>query len=62
MLSCKEVTHLLSQAQDRRLSLAERLSLRLHLAICRGCSNFSGQMDFLRRACRRYTHRDDRHE
>lgn len=59
MLNCKEVTHLLSQAQDRQLSLAERLSLRLHLAICRGCSNFSGQIDFLRQACRRYTDRGD---
>jgi hypothetical protein len=59
MLTCKEVTHLLSQGQDRRLSVGERLSLRLHLAICRGCSNFRGQMDFLRLACRRYKGRDD---
>ena len=60
MLSCKEVTHLLSQAQDRELGFGERLSLRLHLAMCRGCSNFKQQMGFLRAACRRYVGRDER--
>lgn len=55
MLNCKEVTRLLSEAQDRKLSVSERLKLEMHLAMCRGCSNFRKQMDFLRAACRRYT-------
>lgn len=54
MLSCKEVTHKLSEAQDRELSLSERLQLEMHLAMCRGCRNFKKQMNFLRMACRRY--------
>jgi hypothetical protein len=54
MLSCKQVTRLLSEGQDRKLTLIERLSLRLHLAMCKGCANFGRQMDFLRTACRRY--------
>ncbi|MES2771597.1 MAG: zf-HC2 domain-containing protein [Pseudomonadota bacterium] len=54
MLNCKEATHLLSQAQDRRLSLAESMRLKMHLAICRGCQNFKSQMRFLRQACARY--------
>lgn len=54
MLKCKEVTHLLSESQDRKLSLSERLGLELHLAMCSGCKNFKGQMAFLRQACRRY--------
>ena len=54
MLKCKEVSHLLSESQDRKLDLSERLQLKVHLAMCRGCRNYKGQMDFLRLACRRY--------
>ncbi|WP_126444903.1 zf-HC2 domain-containing protein [Sulfuricystis multivorans] len=54
MLSCKEVTHLLSEGQDRKLSLRERLALKMHLAMCKGCTNYRRQMDFLHRACKRY--------
>lgn len=54
MLTCKEVTHLLSEAQDRKLTLAEKVHLEMHLAICKGCKNFKAQMSFLREACKRY--------
>jgi Putative zinc-finger len=57
MLSCKESTRLLSQAQDRILTLPERLQLEMHLAICKGCRNYKGQLNFLREACRRYIDR-----
>lgn len=60
MLSCKEATHLLSDDQDRKLTLAERISLEMHLAMCKGCANFRKQMDFLRTACRRYAGRVER--
>jgi hypothetical protein len=55
MLSCKQTTELLSQGQDRKLGLREKIALRLHLAICDGCRNFRRQMNFLRRACRHFT-------
>ena len=48
MLSCKEATRLLSQAQDRRLSYGERIKLRLHLMACVACSRFSRQLAVLR--------------
>jgi hypothetical protein len=54
MLSCKEATELMSQEQDRPLSLAERLGLRLHMLICSACSNYRRQMSVLRAACRRF--------
>jgi predicted anti-sigma-YlaC factor YlaD len=54
MLTCKDVTHLLSEGQDRKLTIAERVRLEMHLLMCTGCANFSRQMDFLRSACRRY--------
>jgi hypothetical protein len=52
-LSCKEATQLLSQREDRKLTLAERVALRLHLVICRGCRAVSEQIPFLRRAVAR---------
>lgn len=54
MPTCRETTELLSQAQDRPLTLAERMRMRLHLLLCRGCRGFSRQLGFLRAAVRRY--------
>lgn len=54
MLNCKDISRLLSESQDRKLSVSERLQLEMHLAMCKGCANFRKQMDFLREACRRY--------
>jgi len=53
LLSCKEVSRLVSQGLDRRLGWLERARLRLHLAICDGCTNFKKQMQFLRKALSR---------
>jgi len=54
MLSCKEVTRLLSHAQDRPLALGERVKLRLHLAVCTACTRFERQLAFMRTALSRY--------
>ncbi len=59
MLSCKEVSMLLSQAQERRLGLWEQFGLKLHLMLCSGCAHFSRQLVFLRSAVRRYLERED---
>lgn len=52
MLSCKESTHLISATQDRPLTVAEKLGLRMHLLICTGCRRYRRQIDFLQQACR----------
>lgn len=52
MLTCKHATELLSQAQDRQLSFPERVSLRVHLAMCNDCTNFSRQLEFIRKLLR----------
>jgi len=57
MLSCKNVTHLLSESQDRKLALAERLQLKIHLAMCEGCTRYKQQIGFIRRACREFVGR-----
>ncbi len=52
MLSCKEVSVLLSRACDARLSWRERLAVRLHLLYCAGCVQLQRQLGFLRRVGR----------
>ena len=56
-MSCKEVTELLSQSIERRLSLRETLRLRMHLLVCDACARFKRQMEFLHAAARAYAQR-----
>ena len=59
MLPCREVTRLVSQGLDRRLGFGERIALRVHFAICEGCSNFDRQMKLLREAVRQLGEAED---
>jgi len=56
--SCKRVSELLSQAQDRPLTLKEKFGLYLHLALCAGCRRVQRQFEFMREAMRRYVEGD----
>ena len=60
MMSCREATRLLSEAQDRPLPWRRRLGLRLHLLMCRLCARYARQLRFLRRALRRLPEEADR--
>ncbi len=52
MLTCKQVTQLASESLDRKLSLGERIRLRLHLFTCKLCVRFDRQLKFIRQATR----------
>ena len=54
LISCKHVSHLVSEMQDRDLSALERWRLKWHLAVCKACLAFEKQMRILREAMRRY--------
>ena len=56
--SCRETSELLSQAQDRPLTLREKVLVHVHLPLCNGCRNFREQVAFLRRAAREYVRKD----
>ena len=56
--SCRATSELLSQAQERPLTLRESLLVRIHLPLCNGCRNFRTQLAFMRRAAQRYISRD----
>ncbi len=51
--TCKEIHRLTSEGLDRELSLIERVRMRAHLLVCDACSNFTDQMQLIRRAMRR---------
>ena len=53
MYSCEQAAKLSSRAMEQPLSRAERVLLRLHLMMCERCTNFSHQIEFLRRASRK---------
>lgn len=59
LLSCKEISLLLSRACDERLPWRVRLAVRLHLLYCRGCTRFEKQLRFLRSAARQFANRLD---
>ena len=54
MVSCKEASRLLSQREERRLRVPERVKLHLHLRVCAACTRFAQQLVLIREALRRY--------
>lgn len=54
MMNCQQATRLLSESQDRPLSLKERAALKFHVMMCSGCKNFSNQMFDIRDLARTY--------
>lgn len=59
MLSCKEVSRLVSERHERPLGLWERLNIKLHLMMCSGCTRFHRQLDFITTAMRRFREREE---
>lgn len=54
MLNCHDATFLMSQSLERKLSFGERMKLRLHVGMCRGCANASIQFPLLRSEARSF--------
>jgi len=59
MLTCKQVTRKISEEQDRQLSLGEKMGLKFHLMMCKGCRNYASQLEVISMACRHISGRDE---
>ena len=59
MLTCKEVSHLVSESLDHRLPLRQRMGVRLHLMMCGMCRAYRDQILLLRRILHLYSKADD---
>ncbi|MFT5963136.1 MAG: hypothetical protein ACI8WM_003486 [Burkholderiaceae bacterium] len=57
--TCREVHRLVSEGQDRDLSVIEKIRVRLHLIVCDACTTYTRQMRFLRQAMRKFEIADD---
>jgi hypothetical protein len=53
-LKCRDVTKLVLEGEDRKLTTAERIGIRLHLAICSTCPTFVRQVQLMRDALDRW--------
>lgn len=58
MLSCKEVTQLVSESLDRDLRVYQRMSMRMHLLMCKFCSRYRKQLFILHDALRLHCEHD----
>ena len=52
MLSCKDVTQLISQSMDISLPFGKRIGMRLHLLMCKFCSRYERQLLLIRETVR----------
>ncbi len=52
--TCREVTAILIAREDRHLGLADRLALRLHMAVCHTCPLFERQILTMRNSMRQW--------
>lgn len=52
--SCREVTRLVLESQDRELPLADKLALQIHWRICDGCAKFKNQTELMREAMKHW--------
>ena len=50
MLDCKHATQLASQAMEKQLTFRQRMALRFHLLMCDACTQFTRQLQVLRKA------------
>ena len=52
--SCREVTRLVLESEDRDLSATEKLALEMHWRICDTCRKFREQAKLMRTAMARW--------
>jgi len=62
MMKCEEVSKLVSQSLDRRLPLHQRIGIRLHLMMCKLCTQNFHQLLDLRKTLHLFMKENDKIE
>ncbi len=53
MISCKDITRLISDSMDRSIPLGKRVGVRIHLLLCRFCARYERQLLLIRQTAKR---------
>ena len=59
MLSCKKASELIDMKSVRKLSMKEKVMLRMHTSMCDGCTAYLKQSKFLDNLLHKHTHVSD---
>jgi len=59
MLSCRDVTQLISESMDTSLPIGKRLGVRFHLLMCKFCARYERQLLLIRETVRRIVGTDE---
>ena len=59
MLSCKDTSVMISRSLDRKLTLHERISVKIHLMVCSACRRMVKQIELIRDISRQYCATED---
>lgn len=62
MLSCKKATELVERKQDSKLSFKEGFQLKLHLLVCKTCSEYEKQSKLINKALDKFLQHTDENE
>ncbi|MHB1286600.1 MAG: zf-HC2 domain-containing protein [Leptospirales bacterium] len=54
LMSCKDVSLLISLGEDQCLTVRERMMVRIHLFFCEACSRFRTQIRFVDKSMAEY--------
>jgi len=54
MPNCKEVTRLVSESMEHKLPFRKRVSLWMHLSMCKLCGGFRKELQMIQDAARRH--------
>lgn len=51
MLSCKDITNLLTEYLEGGMTFADRMQMKMHLALCGHCRNYAAQLKLTIDSC-----------
>jgi len=54
--SCREAAALVIAREDQKLKFADRVALKLHMAVCQACPEFENQVLTMRSAMQHWRH------
>ncbi|MDN3452814.1 zf-HC2 domain-containing protein [Psychrobacter sp. 5A.1] len=60
MKNCLKITQIASDAQERKLSMGEKMQMHTHLMMCPGCRAFVKNTDTLSQMMKAYKASDDK--